>query len=468
MTAEGRPSKRYRVPEQTPLTETERKENEMRLAFSRTAEEVLGQESRFIKNPGDLRVGLEVEYSVLSKEFSQATGECRDQIVKSNPGFADVELGAAQLEWRTDPLYLNQAGLGALEDIFIDNEGKIKESAREQGVHLLRAGSNPFVLIPEIERTNKTKYQQVPDYHNDSKRWGLYTKIGVGEDGVVDVRDAAIIALTNSVQCNLEASSFEDAIDKANRSFAIGPMAVALSGNARFLEEKDTGIADTRMIAWEKSHDTRTALETEQGRITRIGLPGLYYQSLRDYFQRISCDPFILHDPEHAFQVGIGLNWRDTRIKFIEDSVVVEFRPVSTQPTAKENIAIMLFYLGRLQWSSQHKEPLLDLKLVEQNREQAMYFGLSGSFWTRKDNKRELLPAEIALDLELKRAASGLKSFGFSNEEINYYFTVLHKRIAEKENPSDKLARQFYKYYSLGYSKKESLILALNENGGLV
>lgn len=468
MTTERRPSKYYKLPEQTPLTETERKESEMRLAFSRKAEEILGQESRFIKKTGGLRVGLEVEYSVLSEEFSQATELSRDQIVKSNPDFTDVELGAAQLEWRTDHLYLDQEGLSALENVFMVNEEKIKKSAREQDVYLLRTGSNPFVLIPEIKRTHKPKYQQVPNYHNDNKRWGLDTKMGFGGDGVVDVRDAAIISLMNSIQCNLEASSFEDAIDKTNRSFAIGPMAVALSGNARFLEEKDMGVSDVRMIVWEVSHDTRTALETEQGRITRIGLPGLYYLGLRDYFQRISCHPFILHDPEHAFQIGIGLNWRDTRIKFIEDSVVVEFRPVSTQPTARENIAMMLFYLGRLQWSNQHKEPLLDLKLVKQNRELAMYFGLNGRLWTRKNNKIELLPAEIALDLELKRAAGGLKSFGFSNKEINYYFEVLHKHIAERESPSDKLKRQFYKYCSLGYSKKESLILALNENGGLI
>lgn len=468
MMIEKRPPKYYKLPEQTPLTATERKESEMRLAFSKKAEEILGQESQFIKKSGDLRVGLEVEYSVLSGEFFQATELCRDQIIKSNPDFADAELGAAQLEWRTDPLYLNQVGLNALEEVFMDNEGKIKESAREQGVHLLRTGSNPFILIPEIKRTNKTKYQQVPDYYNNNKRWGLDTKIGVGEDGIVDVRDAAIISLTNSVQCNVEASSFEDAIDKTNRSFAIGPMAVALAGNARFLEEKDTGIADMRMIAWEKSHDTRTALETEQGRITRIGLPGLYYLDLRDYFQRVSCYPFILYDPEHAFQIGIGLNWRDTRIKFIKDSAVVEFRPVSTQPTARENVAIMLFYLGRLQWSIQHKEPLLDLKLVERNREQAMFFGLNGRLWTHKDRKAEYLPAEIALNLELKRAANGLKLFGFSSEEVNYYFDVLHERLVERKIPSDKLAQRFYEYRSLGYSKKESLIFALNENGTLV
>ena len=194
----------------------------------------------------------------------------------------------------------------------------------------------------------------------------------------------------------------------------------------------------------------------------------MYYLDLRDYLQRVSCYPFILYDPEHAFQIGIGLNWRDARIKFIEDSIVVEFRPVSTQPTVRENIAIMLFYLGRLHWSIQNNEPLLDLKLVEQNRNQAMYFGLNSRLWTYRGRRIEILPAEVALDLELKRATDGLMSFGFSKEEIDYYFEILRVRLSEKETPSDKLARRFYHYNSLGYTKKESLILALNENENLI
>ena len=288
-----RKSFEYSIPASTPLTETEKRENEMRLAFFKKAEEILRQEDRFTKKAGNLRVGLEVEYSVLTGNFSQATELERNRIVESNPDFADVELGAAQLEWRTNPLYLNKEGITALEDAFKVNEEKIRKSTQEQDLYLLRAGSNPFVLISEIKRTNKPKYQQVPDYHNNNKRWGLDTKLGISkdEDEIVDVRDASVVALMNSIQCNVEASSFADGIEKVNRSFMIGPMAVALAGNARFLEGKDTKMSDIRMIAWEKSHDTRSSLETEQGRITRIGLPGLYYLDLRDYFQE---SPLIL------------------------------------------------------------------------------------------------------------------------------------------------------------------------------
>jgi len=466
MNTEKKESKLYKFSKDTPSNDVERKEGEMRYSFLKTAEKIFSEESKFVKKPGDIKIGLEIEYSVISKDFSQATELSRDKIIKDNNDFTDYELGAAQLEWRTPPLYLNQIGLMALEKELLKKEERIKNSAQEQGVFLLRSGSNPFVPINEIKRTNKTKYQLVPNYHNSNKRYGLNTIIGKIDK--VDVGNAAIIALTNSVQCNIEAISFSDTIDKTNKSFAIGPMAVALSGNARLLEEKDTGISDIRMIAWEISHDTRTALEVEQGRVTRVGLLDSYYQDLKNYFQKVSCYPFILYDPEHAFQIGMGLNWRDTRIKFIENSIVVEFRPVSTQPTVKENIAMMAFYLGRLQWSNQHKETLLDLKLVKQNREEAMHFGLNGKLWTHKDEKTVILPAKDALSIELKRATDGLESLGFFKKEIDYYFDVLQERLIKRQVPSDKLLHRFYEYRSRGYSRKKSIAFALNENESII
>lgn len=453
------------LPKEVPVPEILRRETEMRKAFHKVAEGILRDEHRFIKTEGNLKVGLEVEYSVVTDNSSQAPEAARDQIIAENKEFTDVELGAAQLELRTIPMVINHAGLGGLEEELQSKESRIQASARRSGLFLFKVGTNPFVDIKDIVRTNKPKYLLVPNYHNDNKRCGLNTLIGTVEQ--VDVRDAAVVALSNSVQCNLEASCFADAVDKTNRSFMIGPMALALGANARFLEQKDTGLADTRMLAWEISHDTRTAIETEEGLITRVGLPGLYYQDLRDYFQQITVYPFILHNPEAAFQIGIGLNWRDTRIKFIENSIVIEFRPVSTQFTTRENVAMMLFYLGRLQWSCLHKEHLMNLKAVSQNREQAMRYGINSMFWTRKDRKLVLSPASAAIRLELERAVEGLKVSGFAKREIDNYFDLLRERIDRKQTPSDKLTERVHYYDSLKFNREYALFLAINDLKGV-
>lgn len=74
----------------------------------------------------------------------------------------------------------------------------------------------------------------MPDFHNTNRRKDLDTIIGKEEK--VDIGDAAIIGLTNSVQLNIEAKNFADSIDLLNRSFGIGPMVV--SAFFPFLKEK--------------------------------------------------------------------------------------------------------------------------------------------------------------------------------------------------------------------------------------
>jgi gamma-glutamylcysteine synthetase len=439
-------------------------EEEMKMRFWEKAYSILGQESRF-RHPSILKVGLEVEASLLTPDFFPAAQITRDQVVAENEKFADCELGAAQLEWRTDPVVLQEDGLKVLVAEFEQKEIQIKRSVAGQAHLLLLSGSNPFVPVSEIVRTVKVKYQQVPDYHNQHRDPNLTTRIGIRE--TVDVGDAAVIALANSVQCNVQAADFDDAVDMLNRSFAIGPMAVAMSGNARFLEGTDTGLSDLRMIAWEVSHDTRSVDEKENGKVTRVGLPEAYYRDLRDYFERISDYPFILYNPDYAFEVGIGLNWRDTRIKFINDSLVVEFRPVSTQPTAVENLAVVLFYLGRLEWSRQNDELLTPLEIVRYNRDQAMSRGLQGSLISGVDGTQKILSAPEALKLEIDRAQEGLIRRGFKQDEVRKYLGILRDRLGTRRTPSERLARKFYELKKKGFSESEALVLAVNECGGL-
>lgn len=437
------------------------KEVEMKAAFWEKTDDILTNEGRYVKRPGGIKVGLEIEAAVLTKNFDQASEQTRNAIIADNPDFTDVELGAAQLEWRTDPINLCERGVEGLVQDYVTKEGKIKASVSQHNAYLLTCGSNPFVAIDGIVRTSKSKYQLVPNFHNQNQKPGLETTIGLRKK--VDVRDAAVVSLSNSIQCNLEATGFRDAVDLLNRSIAIGPMAVSLSGNSRFLEGEDTGLADTRMIAWEISHDTRTTEERLEGVVTRIGLPKAYYVDLKDYFTQVASHPFILYDPDHALQIGIGLNWRDTRIKFIDNSVVVEFRPVSTQPTAEENIAIMLFYLGRLFWSRQSHESLMSLDQVKYNRNQAMEKGMAGSLLVKQGDRVEVMSTPEALNIEIERAFMGLLDADLNAREINHFLGHLRTRVAFSRAPSDHLASKYYACVKKGFSPEEALVFGLNE-----
>lgn len=423
----------------------------MREAFFRSTRAILQNEDRFRKPHGGVRVGLEMETSVLSQNATPVQEQGRDQIVQAFPAFTDVELGASQLEWRTDPFVLNSPG--GLTQLFTqaqEHDGLLQTFVKQQGMQILRSGTNPFVPISDIQRTSRAKYQLVPDFH-DQNRIRLDTQIGQQERG--DVGSAAVVALLNSLQCNIEAADFTDAVDMLNRSLMIEPMIVALSGNGRMLAGADTGIADVRMTAWEVSHDVRSAAERVRGDALRVGMPNRFFTNLEDYFQRAGSHPFILFDPDHALQIGIGLFWQDTRIKVIGDSLVVEFRPVSIQPTVQEDIATMMFYVGRLLWSKQHKEELIPIEHVAHNRTQAMNQGLRATFVHGQVHA-------LAID-ELQKAEEGLIDAGVEGTLSRSLLEILRGRVENGLTPSDSVAQTFHQALNQGVDRKTALQIAL-------
>lgn len=421
--------------------QNEQKERAMRSAFQVEVDGILLNKDRFQKVPGQIKVGFEMEAALVDHMGIPVPEAVRDSIKDGVPG-ADPELGASQIEWRTDPIQLeSDGGLQMLISQARERDEQMRMSASMHDAVLLRTGTQPLIALNQIERTNKPKYKQVPDFH-DRNRTRKDTKIGLWEDAVEVGAD--VVALLNSLQCNLEAENLEDAIDLTNRSLMIGPLVVALSGNARFLEGKDTTFNDVRTTAWEISHDTRTDEEQKAGKGLRIGLPVDYFADIQDYFDRAGSHPFILDDVNNALRIGIGLFWQDTRIKIIGNSAVVEFRPVSIQPSVEEDIAVMLFYLGRLQWSKQTQEQLLPIEEVRQMRSLAMQVGI--------------LPFVGELPQELTRAQEALENFGMKKADLDPFFSILNQRVQDKKTPADVFAA---KVHSFQGNREDALKVAL-------
>ncbi len=358
------------------------------------------------------KVGLEVELGLF-----------RDGIPASSCDFPeyehiDTELGDSQIELRTDPVILY-----TLENL--ENELLSKEKAIAGGViDPVRIGVIPNISVAETKVADKEKYRKVPAFHDQKRGSHINTLIGG-----VDFNRAACVGLFCSTQVNLQADSLADAVDKMNRSFMISPYIVAASCNARIVEGKDTQYNDIRMPAWHASHDTRNPEEVRLGTETRIGTPNSYFSSIDDYFGRCISHPFILDDTDAAFEIGIGLYWLDTRIKFMGNPVV-EYRAMSPQPTAKEDIAMTLFYIGRLTYSQMTDEPLMDINHVHANRDSAMKDGLRGKLIS--DGK--LVDSALAVENELNKAELGLRSFGYDG--IQEYSHLIRDRINKRKTPS--------------------------------
>lgn len=413
-------------------------EKEMRNSFCKTVKQIITEKERFVRKREDTMIGLESEIGVFSLDRNESEiMSVRDAVVKRvGNKDADVELGAFQLELRTPPISIfSDSGISTLEKKYTDITDAAIQEAKKNNLSVLRCGTNPFVRIYDTPRTKKEKYVQVPDFQNIHRR--KFTDVHIGINGMkVDVGDASIVSLFQSFQVNMGARSLDDAIALMNYALMIGPYLVGIGGNSRYLECTDTGMNDVRILAWEASHDTRTVRDVVRGGKTRIGLPERYFLNIEDYFNRVSRYPFILHNPEFAVQIGIGLHWLDTRTKIIGDTAVVEFRMLPTQPHIADEISFALAFIGRLLYATHTNEQLLPLELVKENRLAALLYGTGSHVWIEDSGLLKRIPLGEAIEMETTRAIKGLLNMGIDESKRLKEFTSRYK----ENSPSEVLA----------------------------
>jgi gamma-glutamyl:cysteine ligase YbdK (ATP-grasp superfamily) len=432
-------------------------EQGMRGAFENQAEEVLENEERYKKSCDDFRIGLETEYPAVDEEdLEPIDREVRNQVIEGLD-FADVEVGGAQVEVRTDPM--RPDSLAELEKEMRLIEQDLHDEAEVRGAEILRLGTHPFVDLDSIPKTDKPKYDEVPGFHDRHR--GEHVQDEFGRKESIDPREADLAAVINSTQTNVEAPDFETAVDRANATYMISPFMSSLSSNARFVDGRDTGFADIRMPLWEKSHDIRTEEELGEEPV-EAGKLESYYDDLEDYFSRVKEQPFILHKEEAALDIGIGTFWKDSRIKFKQEpeneryDAIVESRVVSTQPTIPEEIAMHGFYVGRLAYAENEEihgegeEDLLDIEKVNRNRYAAMHNGLETKLY---GTDGELYDATEVLEEELDKAEIGLEYAGIEDPG---YMDLLHDRL-EEGTPADLMAEGFKNALQEGLDREQAL-----------
>ena len=447
----------------------------MRARFVSHAEKVL--EAWGPSSPDVFQVGLETEYSVVTSNLNPVEQKIRDEATK-DPNLKDFvtpELGSSQIEIATKPIDLRKhSGLKVLKELQ-SCERKLQQFLNIHGAHLLRVGTNPLISPSDMRRTdNKEKYQRCPDFHNQHQRLGMERYIG--RSVPIDVGNAMGPSVTNSVQVNMDCHTIEEGIDFLNGSLAVAPIVTALGSNAGFLNVQDSGYADVRYMTWAISHDIRTWEEVFVGTDVRVGLPSRYYLDMNDYLSSVLSHPFFMesNDEEIAFNMGVGTYWRDARLKFIEKEdksiqLVVEFRPLSTQPSAQEDFALIMFYVGLVLYGQQRRERLLPMIYVRANKELAMRFGLAANFWVVDEARMSGVNVVRGFDLipgEICRSILGLESMGLDKPSLK----VIHELLTERlkiGTPMHRFRGAVYQEMELGATMRQALSEAIY-NGKLI
>ncbi len=394
-------------------------ENSTESCFSNEVEKLFDNERKFRKDDSTVKVGVETEYFLVEERQHLQDLEKRNEILDSLD-FCKQELAADSIEIATDALALSS--FKQLEQEISEKEKKLREEALDRNLFLLRSGTNPFRELEKLELSQKPSLKKINRYFRNDET------VKLGDKNEIDVGDARAASLISALHTNIEASSFEDAVSKANYIYMISPYISALSGNARFLDGRDTGLSDLRMILWEKSHSTD---EIDIGRLDS------YFDSMRDYLERVEAWPEVIEYEESILEKNIAHFWKDSRIKFSENDLIVESRIASTQPSVREDVAVHAFCIGRLLYAIDSSEQLLDIEKVNHNREQAMRHGLEGEFYSPEGVLEE---SENMLLKEIEKASEGLEIYGIDSEN---YMEILKERVEKGELPSDRLANRF-------------------------
>ena len=390
-------------------------EDKMREAFKAKSETVLNNIiEKPVKKPV---VGLELEFGVFDENANPIT---REDV--NHPKIAK-ELGRHQIEIITDPMVIN-----SIENFKSNYTKDLGTTLLKLNQKVAGIGSIPNLSLDKFETTPKISgYQKVPKFHNE--------RVNKGYKTLFPELDARHVGLFNALQINIDASSLNDAVSKLNTSLSISPYLVALFSNARFINNKESGFKDARLKVWQETHDIRNQKQRENNEEIRIGLPNTYFTSILDYLSRVSAHDFILEDTDHAFEIGIGLNWHDARIKFIEKEngylPIVEMRSISSQPNLELDVAATLSYIGMLE----SQKYLLDIEKVRFNRESALKHGLEGLMF---DDTGRIKSTLGIVKEKVEKAKLGLFRFGYSSKSVDEALNPVYRILESGKSPADR------------------------------
>jgi len=402
----------------------------MRAGFRDVAAAILSGSVQFPNVNGDRCAGAEIERSAITANGTPISQTARDKLAARLN--LQKELGSAQMESGTPPVCITAAGgLTTLKEVILAEERRVENGLAAMNAREVRLGIQPLLNLCDFRIVTRSveRYRLVPRFH-DEHRGGHVPETAGG----IPVRTTRVVAPFSSIQPNLDVN-MNEAIRLLNRAFATAAYAVALGGNARYMNGMDTGWSDIRNHLWMMSHDIRTSEELRSGFPPRVGLPARYYTSLPDYFQDVYDQPPILNDPDNAFPIMNGLFWRVARLKFprlTEDSrrLVLEFRPVSLQPTAFEDYAMLAFAIGHILAAQAGYADELPFGLMEYNWQSAQENGMLCPIFVMKDGAPTRMEGNYALRHETLAAMDGLRSIGASNDELRELQACWMDRIA--------------------------------------
>src|SRR5919107_6345055 len=354
------------------------------------------------------RVGVEVEACLLDDKAQPVNAH---PLIKelSSKYDVDSEYGKCQFEIRTDPISMhNLSTINSFFEGFLDFLSlSVKKVYKNRNVIPVFLGGNPS---PDIFKrkyiTNKERYHAL--YNSQRKTPDIEL-----EGQVFKARDIA--TAIQGFHLHLQGKNPVYTANMFNYLLNLIPSALLLGSNSRLFAGKLYSLYAPRIYLYDHSEQQNS------------GFPALprYLDKLEDYIDYITSgsrpnakDYFGLEKDRHD----------DLRIRLNSEYYRVETRIMSVQPTPKEMVAMIEFFIGYLYRSILEGKPLRPLSSLREERLAVIRTGY---------NSKTHFDISETAKTQLHVAKKGLKDLGLGPEFIG----ILENRLENKTSPGEYVSR---------------------------
>ena len=380
------------------------------------------------------RFGVEIEFSLVDNNNKLVPGSSIDICKSIEDEFIVPEYGSYQIEVNPSSSKISKNSFKKLYRIIKEKQGKIIEKCDEKNIHLLPIGL-PFTLDPRIMMQKNIvspipRYLISTEYFHTVNKPGATIKYSNGSD--MNLPGNSGLSIINELHVHVQALDIDDLIKLFNFSQMITAPFISLSANSGILNGKELIYRDYQISIFEQAEGLFDGPEN----IPRVGLFPDYISSISDYFNKIlHFKPLYFpndNSDANAFELIIGKYFGWTRIRIGYHPLYhmrIEFRPMSTQPTILENMALTEFYIKTLLHFVEHDFNLIPKEVLKKNFYSSMAHGMKSKLlWDFGDGLREYPVRRIL-------------QYMYDLVDYGVYYHLLENRITKSMSPAEKLVK---------------------------
>ena len=398
-----------------------------------------------------IRIGAEQEFCIVNSTF-MPNNNSLDILKDIDDDHFTTEIGNYNLEINLDPLELKSDCFSNLHKTLNSLLNKAKASALKENSKVMLTGILPTLSLKHISIDNMTpikRYYVLNDAIKASRKQDFDIHIK-GIDELNLLQDTVMLEGCNtSFQVHLQMNP-DNFIESYNWAQAISGPILSVCTNSPLLFGKELW-SETRIALFTQSVDTRAnsfLLNEKQSRVSfgnkwETGSITDIFKDNISRFRSLVSSEFtkdsieMLKDDDipklKALNLHNGTVYRWNRVCYgvgnNKPHLRIENRYIPSGPTASDEIANMMFWVGVMVGrpkSYNRIHDIMDFKDAKSNFFSAARYGMSTQF---KWNGKTVSSQDLILNEILPMAYKGLYAMNIAPKDVEYYLTIIENRV---------------------------------------